>query len=122
MNLETLNLEILRNNGTLLETLHEGTVQLIKLDDIEYVVLCDNSIITREEDNNLGAENAYFPYTYNVYFNDSENANDIGGKNTLEYCQSVIKLKRSEYFDCYKNGTVSIVCNETEKTIFEKSI
>ena len=122
MNLETLNLEILRNNGTLLETLHEGTVQLIKLDDIEYVVLCDNSIITREEDNNLGAENAYFPYTYNVHFNDSENSNDIGGKNTLEYCQSVIKLKRSEYFDCYKNGTVSIVCNETEKTIFEKSI
>jgi GH25 family lysozyme M1 (1,4-beta-N-acetylmuramidase) len=122
MNLETLNLEILRNNGTILETLHEGTVQLIKLDDIEYVILCDNSIITREEDNNLGAENAYFPYTYNVYFNDSENANDIGGKNTLEYCYSVIDLKRSQYFDDYKNGTVSIVCNETEKTIFEKSI
>jgi hypothetical protein len=122
MNLETLNLEILRNNGTILETLHDGTVQLIKLDDIEYVILCDNSIITRQEDNSLGAENAYFPYTYNVHFNDSENSNDIGGENTLEYCQSVIKLKRSQYFDDYKNGTVSIVCNETEKTIFEKSI
>ena len=117
-----MNLETLKSKGTILETLHEGTIQLIKLDGIEYVVLCDNSIITREEDNSLGAENAYFPYTYNVHFNDSENSNDIGGKNTLEYCKSVIDLKRSQYFDDYKNGTVSIVCNETEKTIFEKSI
>jgi hypothetical protein len=45
----------------LLETANEGTCQLWRntRTGIEYVVLCDNSVITREEDNDT---DAIFPH------------------------------------------------------------
>ena len=44
--------EKLEEKGKITDTTAEGTVQLwLMPDGTEYVVLCDNSIITREEDN-----------------------------------------------------------------------
>ena len=52
------------NNGeaTIEATTAEGTCQLISWRDQEYVVLCDNTVITREEDNAFGLLEAFFPY------------------------------------------------------------
>ena len=63
--------------------------------------------------------------TYNVIFNDSENSNDKGFAQTLEYCQWYINQyngTNESYFADYKGGTVSIVCNETSETVFETTI
>ncbi len=47
--------------GEIIETTDEGCVQLWRLNGKEYVVMPDNSVISREEDNSFG-EVAYFPY------------------------------------------------------------
>ena len=63
--------------------------------------------------------------TYNVFFNDNENSNDLGFKSDLEYCKNYIEMHNGSnhsYFEDYKNGTVSIVCNETEETVFETEV
>ena len=53
------------DNGeaTIEATTAEGTCQLISWRDQEYVVLCDNTIITRKEDNAFGSSEAFFPYS-----------------------------------------------------------
>lgn len=60
--------------------------------------------------------------TYNVVFNDDTNSNDKGFHSTLQYCKDYIKENNGtneSYFEDYKGGTVSIVCNETDETVFE---
>lgn len=55
-----MDLNKLREKGKWIDTALEGTCQLWELDGVEYVVLCDNTVITRAEDN---ADNdAVFPY------------------------------------------------------------
>ena len=59
--------------------------------------------------------------TYNVVFNDDTNSNDKGF-HILQYCKDYIKENNGtneSYFEDYKGGTVSIVCNETDETVFE---
>ena len=56
-----ITLETLRDNADIIDTAEEGTCTLFKYNDIEYVVLQDNTIITREEDNN-GLSDPVFPY------------------------------------------------------------
>jgi len=63
--------------------------------------------------------------TYNIFFNDNENSNDLGLKSDLEYCKNYIEMHNGSnhsYFEDYKGGTVSIVCNETEETVFETEV
>lgn len=63
--------------------------------------------------------------TYDIYFNDSENSNNKGFSETFEYCQHYIKVNngtKESYFEDYKGGIVSIVCNETGENIFETEI
>lgn len=52
--------EKLKNEGNKIAQTEEGTVLLYELDSIEYVVLQDNTVITRKEDNE--SEDAFFPY------------------------------------------------------------
>jgi hypothetical protein len=62
---------------------------------------------------------------YNVIFNDDTNSNDMGFENTRKYCEDFIKCNNGTdygYFEDYKGGTVSIVCNESDKTVFETKI
>jgi len=63
--------------------------------------------------------------TYNIFFNDDTNSNDLGLKSDLEYCENYIEMHNGSnhsYFEDYKGGTVSIVCNETEETVFETEV
>lgn len=65
--------------------------------------------------------------TYDVYFNNSESSNNKGFKETYEYCLDWITRSNFEnsnlsYFPDYKGGTVSIVCNETEETVYETKV
>jgi hypothetical protein len=63
--------------------------------------------------------------TYDIHFNDSENSNNKGFAESLEYCKEYIRRyngSHESYFADYKGGTVSIVCNETGETVYETEI
>jgi hypothetical protein len=63
--------------------------------------------------------------TYNIFFNDNENSNDLGFKSDLEYCKNYIKMHNGtnhSYFADYKGGSVSIVCNENEEVVYETEV
>ena len=63
--------------------------------------------------------------TYNVVFNDSENSNDKGFALTLEEAKDYINRyngTNESYFEDYKGGMVSIVCNETGETEYEEEV
>ena len=53
---------ILRDKGTFLGTNGEGTCHLYSYGGKDYIVLCDNSVITQKEDNSY-TEGAIFPYS-----------------------------------------------------------
>ena len=62
--------------------------------------------------------------TYDVHFNDSENSNNKGFKESLDYCKDYIETHNGTnhgYFADYKGGSVSIVCSDGE-TVFETPI
>ena len=63
--------------------------------------------------------------TYDVHFNDDENSNNKGFKSSLAYCKDWITThmgSNHSYFEDYKGGTVSIVCNETGESVFETEV
>lgn len=63
--------------------------------------------------------------TYDVVFNDDSNSNAKGFKATAEYCKNYIESNngtKTSYFEDYKGGSVSVVCNETEEVIFETEV
>lgn len=63
--------------------------------------------------------------TYDVHFNDCENSNSKGFTDSYENCLFYIKQNNgtnNSYFEDYKGGTVSIVCNETDETVYEEMV
>ena len=63
--------------------------------------------------------------TYDVVFNDDCHSNSKGWKETLDDCIDYIKSNNgtdNSYFADYKGGVVSIVCNETDETVFDKPV
>ena len=63
--------------------------------------------------------------TYDVVFNDDCHSNSKGWNETLDYCIDYIKSNNgtdNSYFADYKGGVVSIVCNETDETVFDKPV
>ena len=79
------------------------------------------------EVNNLNTYKAHkkyniMNYTYDVVFNDDNHSNHKGFKLSFTECKSYIKNHKDSYFEDYKGGTVSIVCNETGETIKEVEI
>lgn len=64
-------------------------------------------------------------YTYDVVFDDENDSNSKGWQESYEYCLDYIKQHNGtneSYFADYKGGVVSIVCNETEETVYEEII
>ena len=62
--------------------------------------------------------------TYDIFFNDSEHSNNKGFKYSLKDAKDYIKTyngTNESYFEDYKGGTVSIVCNETGEEISSMS-
>ena len=61
--------------------------------------------------------------TCDVHFNDANDSNNKGFNLSIEDCKSWIEAnKGTSCFTDYKGGTVSIVCNETDETVFEQEI
>ena len=63
--------------------------------------------------------------TYDVCFNDETNSNSKGFKESLQYCKDYIKVNNGtneSYFEDYKGGTVSVVCNETGEEVYSEKI
>jgi len=63
--------------------------------------------------------------TFDILFNGNCNSNNKGFSESLEYCQDYIKSHNGtneSYFEDYKGGMVSIICNETNETVFETQI
>jgi hypothetical protein len=64
-------------------------------------------------------------YTYDVCFDDDTASNNMGWKQTYDYCLSYIKMyngTNESYFEDYKGGVVSIYCNETEEEVYSEDI
>ena len=63
--------------------------------------------------------------TYNVHFNDEFDSNDKGMAVTLQEAKDYIESWNGtdySYFEDYKGGTVSVVCNETGETVYEEEV
>lgn len=63
--------------------------------------------------------------TYDIIFNDNNNSNGKCFTICLESAKNYINSNNgtnASYFADYKGGTVSIVCNETEETVFETEV
>lgn len=63
--------------------------------------------------------------TYDVHFNDSTDSNSKGFRADFEEAKSYIERyngTNESYFEDYKGGTVSIVCNETGETVYEEMV
>lgn len=63
--------------------------------------------------------------TYDVHFNDSADSNSKGFQADYDYCKDYINRYNGtnhSYFEDYKGGTVSIVCNETGETVHEEEV
>ncbi len=63
--------------------------------------------------------------TFDIYFHDSENSNNKGFEESLNYCRDYIKMHAGtdySYFADYKGGIASIVSNETGDTVEEYSV
>ncbi|MDD4378658.1 MAG: hypothetical protein PHN83_01755 [Dysgonamonadaceae bacterium] len=63
--------------------------------------------------------------TYDIHFNDSENSNNKGFRESYDYCYRYIERyngTNNSYFKDYKGGNVSIVCNEIGSTVFKTNV
>lgn len=72
-----------------------------------------------------GDEDVFDLYTYDVIFNDNTDSNRKGFKESKQYCMDYIEEHNGtdcSYFEDYKDGTVSVVCNETGETVYEETV
>ena len=63
--------------------------------------------------------------TYDIQFNNDHSSNCKGFKATLRYCVGYICNHNgtdNSYFKDYKGGTVSIICNENNKVVFNTKV
>lgn len=63
--------------------------------------------------------------TYDVHFNSSTDSNNKEFEYSFEEAKSYIERyngTNESYFEDYKGGTVSIVCNETGETVYEETV
>lgn len=63
--------------------------------------------------------------TYDVYFSDSTDSANKGFNESFDYCKSYIEGyngTNESYFEDYKGGSVSIVCNETGEEIYSEDV
>ena len=63
--------------------------------------------------------------TYDVHFDDENNSNCKGWAISLAECKDYIDSyngTNESYFADYKDGTVSIYCNELAETVFETEV
>ena len=63
--------------------------------------------------------------TYDLVFSDETAENSKGWKESIEYCKEYIRENNGtefSYFEDYKGGTVSVMCNETGETVYTEVV
>jgi hypothetical protein len=63
--------------------------------------------------------------TYDVVFNSDDSSNNMGFALSLDEAKNWISnnnASNNSYFADYKGGTVSVICNENELTVFETAV
>lgn len=63
--------------------------------------------------------------TFDILFNDDNNSNNKGFAVSIEEAKDYINRyngTNESYFEDYKGGIVSIICNETEEVVFETEV
>jgi len=63
--------------------------------------------------------------TFDILFNDNNNSNNKGFAVSIEEAKDYISRyngTNESYFEDYKGGIVSIICNETEEVVFETEV
>ncbi len=86
------------------------------------------NVIAQANDDRIMYDDGYFvadELTYDVVFNDEEDSNSKGFSESINFCRDYIKSNNGtneSYFADYKNGTVSIVCNETGEEVHSETI
>jgi len=63
--------------------------------------------------------------TYDIHFNDEQGSNSKGWATSYKSCYDYIKSWNGtdhSYFADYRKGTVSIVCNQDGKTLYEINV
>ena len=63
--------------------------------------------------------------TYDIVFNDDSNSNNKGfncsKEEAIQRAEDMLKSKES-YVNDYQGGTISVVCNQTGETAWERDI
>lgn len=68
-------------------------------------------------------DQVYNYFTYDVVFNDLDDSNSKGFIDSFQDCKDwIINNRGTGYFQDYKGGTVSIICNQTGETVYTKDI
>ena len=66
-----------------------------------------------------------FPKTYDVHFNDENDSNnkgfECGKEDAIDYVKTNNGTNES-YFEDYKGGEVSVVCNETGEQVYSETV
>lgn len=89
------------------------------------VVYQDGTSGWEHEEDLIDMEEEESELTYDVHFNDETSSNSKGFKTDYDYCKNYIAQNNgtnNSYFEDYKSGTVSIVCNETGETVYEEPV
>lgn len=63
--------------------------------------------------------------TYDIHFNDDQDSNSKGLKKSIRECRDYIEMHNGtdySYFQDYKGGTVSVVCNETGEEVYSEVV
>jgi len=63
--------------------------------------------------------------TFDVVFESENSSNSKGFKCNYDYCYEYIQVNNgtnNSYFADYKNGIVSIICNETGESLYSEII
>ena len=109
---------------SVVETYYEGDKPKYPTEDFTTQWVNNNSFEADGYDEELLTRIFSPRKTFDIHFNNSENSNSKGFKQTYAYCMGWINLGTMppSYFEDYKGGKVSIVCNETGETVYEENI
>ncbi len=64
-------------------------------------------------------------FTYDVQFDDDCNSNNKGWSKSIDYCKDYIDSNNRTnecYFEDYKGGVVSVICNETDEVVYKEIV
>lgn len=117
---------VVYNTPTITNCQYSFTAHSLELAIAKASELISGDLIKVGEVNDLGEFiDEGFNYTYDVHFNDENDSNNKGFQYSLEDAKGYIDSNNGtneSYFEDYKGGVASVVCNETGETVYEIEI